>query len=220
MPQLKDKNRQIPGGLICPIPALGFNPPKYASFTRICDLVEAAFKGNPSIVQKHGWSTDRKWIEDYVEDINAKHCEALGWSDYITTGGGQSSVPFQNRSNPFGQLPGVAAGAKILVEWIASGEEAVPIDVSESRAAICADCPKNEKGDWTRFFTVPVSNEIKKQLEKRRGWNLKTSHDEKLNICGVCLCPIKLKVHVPLDRILKNLDPEVRANLHPKCWIK
>jgi hypothetical protein len=143
----------------------------------------------------------------------------MGWTDFIIAGGGQQG-PFSNRSNPFGQLPGVAAGAKILVEWIASGEEAVPIDVSESRAAICADCPKNEKGDWTRFFTVPVSNEIKKQLEKRRGWNLKTSHDENLNICGVCLCPIKLKVHVPIDRILKNLDPEVRANLHPKCWIK
>jgi hypothetical protein len=201
------------------MPALSFNAPKWASFNRIVDLVIAARLGNPRITQQNGWPTDRPSVEEEVDEFNAKHCEALGWTDFIIAGGGQQG-PFSNRSNPFGQLPGVAAGAKILVEWIASGEEAVPIDVSESRAAICADCPKNEKGDWTRFFTVPVSNEIKKQLEKRRGWNLKTSRDAELHVCTACSCPIALKIHMKIDRILQNMPPESRANLHPKCWIK
>ncbi len=202
------------------MPALGFNPPKWASFNRIVDLVIAARLGNPRITQQNSWPTDRPSVEEEVDFVNSKHCEALGWTDFIVAGGGQLDPPSLRRSSLFGPLGAAAGGGRVLVEWIASGEEAVPISVAEERAAICADCPKNEKGDWTRFFTVPVSDEIKRQLEKRRGWNLKTSKDDELFVCSVCSCPIKLKLHVPIDRILKNLDPQVKANLHPKCWIK
>jgi hypothetical protein len=48
---------------------------------------------------------------------------------------------------------------------------------------------------------------------------LKTDLDHALNICQACLCPLKLKVHVPLDLIRKHLSPQAKSALDTHCWI-
>jgi len=116
----------------------------------------------------------------------------------------------------------LAAGNALLLEWQESGESPVPGGLSAKRAAVCAVCPKNDNAGLTRYFTVPVSERIRKQFEVLHKLNLTTPDDEKLHVCAACLCPLKLKAHAPLHLILKRLKPEQKADLNqdnPKCWI-
>jgi hypothetical protein len=66
---------------------------------------------------------------------------------------------------------------------------------------------------------------------------LSTPYDDRLNVCKVCLCPLKLKVHTPLKYISAHMNEAVLADLmkvgqpdkelerlgqkneDPKCWI-
>lgn len=221
MPRLISRQRQIPGGVKFYQAATKWASTPWASFDSVVNSLISHRKGNPALTEKHGWSTDYETVANEVDEFNAHICESMNWKDYITGGGGAQPAPFSSwQGKPLGNLPNIVAGAKVLVDWINSGAEAVPIQQAESRAAICVKCPKNEKGDWTRFFTVPVSEAIRAELEKRRGWNLSTSHDNELRICGACLCPLKLKVHVPIDKINARISDEARANLDSGCWIR
>lgn len=115
----------------------------------------------------------------------------------------------------------VAQGAAVLMEWDESGLPPVPKELAEKRAAICAGgCPKNDLGkSVTEVFTLPLANLIKRRFERLQQLNLTTSYDDKLAVCQACLCPLKLKVHTPIELIQKRLSPEARAELDPRCWI-
>jgi hypothetical protein len=94
--------------------------------------------------------------------------------------------------------------------------------VAERRASVCVNCPKNEPGDLTRFFTVPASEAIRKQLERAHLLKLHTQSDSQINVCGACLCPLRLKVWFPISFILKHMTDDVKAELQPespRCWI-
>lgn len=230
MARLKDRNRQIPNGFIFLQPETQWKPPAFASFQTIVDSLIAHRMGNPFLVQKHGWSTDPVAVADEVDAFNAKVCQIMGWGDYIDAGaGGAPSVPFPlpNRPGLFGKLNQVAAGGKTLVKWIARKEEAVSSNLAEERARLCTNlkgdgkaCPLNTKGDWTAFFTVPVSNAIRAALEDRSRMNLSTPYDAQLGVCDGCNCPLKLKVHMPIARILEDMPTESFDSLVPDCWIR
>jgi len=117
----------------------------------------------------------------------------------------------------------MASGASLLMEWEEAGLPHVEQAQAESRAAICVKCPKNEKGKaLTDIFTVPVANMIKKKMERLDGMNLRTSHDSELATCQACLCPMRTKVWITTDLVLKRLKPDQKAELqpeNPKCWI-
>jgi hypothetical protein len=59
------------------------------------------------------------------------------------------------------------------------------------------------------------------QIERMQERKLSTPVDDKLNVCDVCLCPLKLKVHTPLKYIKANMSEPVLADLQKveKCWI-
>jgi hypothetical protein len=147
-----------------------------------------------------------------------------GADSYIVTDGG----PAPNPPMPpltHGQ-PGVAAvvsrvagGVAVLVDWLGSGANPVENSLSEARAGVCAACPENQPSDWSAIFTKPVAEKIRKQLEIRKEMSLSTSQDAKLQTCAVCLCSLRLKVHVPLKHIVQHLPAHVRLRLHPSCWI-
>lgn len=237
MPWLKNRQTQIPNGLSFYQPQTGWTPRPHSSFQGIVEALIAHRKGNAYLAQKHGWSVDRKIVEDEVDQWNAAVCAANGWNDYITEAGGGRPVrvPFTSQDQPFPfppfqQLKQLAVGGSVIVEWVASGEEAVPKEKAEARAAVCCAmlkdekgnpkaCPLNERGDWTRFFTIPASEAIRHEMSKRREWNLETSRDADLKVCTGCWCPLPLKVHMPIQRIISKMKPEQRGALHPQCWI-
>lgn len=225
--RLKDRQKQIPYGYRFYLAEVNWTAPTFASFSTICDGLENVIKANAWLAQKHRWPTTRAGIEDWVDRYNAKVCEQYGWVDYITASGGaelpKTSPPPQPQSR-LSRLAAVGVGAKVLVEFLGSKEEAVPVQVSTRRARACADrngapCPKNVAGDWLSLFTVPAAEAIKEKLQKRTEMRLETPVDDKLGVCDACDCPLGLKVHIPLDRILKGLSEEQRRNLDPGCWI-
>lgn len=117
----------------------------------------------------------------------------------------------------------MAAGAALLMEWEESGLPHVSEVTANERASICTTCPKNEKGKaLTDIFTVPVANMIKKKMERLNDLNLHTAYDSELATCQACLCPMRTKVWMPTELVLKRLKPEQIAELQPekpKCWI-
>lgn len=112
------------------------------------------------------------------------------------------------------------AGAKVLTDWLGEGGQPVATEVMMVRAQTCIECPKNSRGDLTRWFTLPVAATIKKMLEARQDLNLSTPFDDKLGVCEVCLCSNKLKVWVPGEFIRSHTSPEVLAELPAACWVK
>jgi len=224
---LKNRQMQIPGGrgLTYRQSETGWVSKRYSSFDSIVQQVIAHRKGNPHLITKNRWSIEKSAVEAEVDNFNTAICKQMGWWDYITEGGGATPVPFQpSRNTPHAKtllqsLKNVASGGSVLVEWIKDGAEAVPAELANARGLICADCPKNAHGDWSAFFTEPVSKAIRSALEQRKGMKLSTPHDDKLHVCTACSCPIPLKLHMPLDRIIEKLPDESRAALDPRCWI-
>jgi hypothetical protein len=220
------KNRAIspPNGWTFYLPQTKWVPRPNSSFQGVTEALYHHLRGNPHVLKQLGWPLELPFIAEKIDDFNAKVCEANGWTDYISTeaaGGRPAVAPF-----PFPTAEGlrslrrVAAGGELLVEWLSSGAEAVSGQLSEARASVCAGCEKNEPGALSNFFTRAASESIRRALNLRREWKLETTQDEKLGVCAACLCPLRLKVHIPLDRILPKLDEETKGQLVPNCWIK
>lgn len=112
-----------------------------------------------------------------------------------------------------------ATGIATLADWLGNDGKPVSQPLAEQRAAICAGCPQNKPGDLTAFFTRPVADLIRRQIEERNRMKLHTVHDEKLNVCDACGCPLKLKVHVPLDFIKAHIKAPEWAALDARCWM-
>lgn len=220
MARLKSREKYPPGGFDYFQPESQWKAPPNASFETVVAALIQHRRGNPYLVEKHGWSIDPETVRAEIDSFNARRCEQFGWTDYIFANAPDPAPP---KSMPLPtnlqKLGSVVGGGEALVEWITSGAEAVPVDLANKRAAICSDCPQNGKGDFTRYFTVPVSEAIRHELNKRSEWDLVTSYDDRLNVCEACLCPLKLKMHMPLARILAHIDPEAKARLDPRCWI-
>lgn len=221
MPRLVDRNRQIPGGYIFRIPALGWQSTPWASFDSITRSAIGALQGNPSVAQRLGWDLSYDAMANRIDEFNASVCKHMGWTDYYVeggSGGAAAPAPFP-QPNLLSRLGNLAVGGKTLVKWINSGAEAVPKDQAEKRASICSECPLNERGDWLSLFTLPAAEAIRKEIGRKREWKLETANDHLLGSCEACDCPMILKVHVPIKTILEALKPEQRQKLHPKCWI-
>lgn len=234
MSRLIDRNRQIPNGLRFYQPETQWNSQKavgqFPSFSILTQALMRHRQGNPALVAKYNWATDEASVGNEVDAYNAMICMSMGWTKFIVQGGGFEPAP---KSQPLSQIDPrqlnaaagrvrkIWSGVRITNDWIDSGEPAVPSEVSAARAAICAECPINGKGDFTTWFTIPAAESIKRQIQKVSERNLSTPSDEKLNICTACLCPLKLKVHTPIHFIKPHTSEEVLADLrkNPKCWI-
>lgn len=228
--RLKNRNGQIPNGLRFLVPETNWQPPRYASFTTIVNGLIAHRRGRPDLVASKGWSLDYDTVAEEVDAFNAMICVRHGWTDYIMGDEGVAPTPkpqalLQQEKSVIAaaavRAKKIWAGVKTSNEWIDSGTPPVPKETSESRALVCAKCPKNGKGDWTAWFTQPASEVIGKQLERISGMKLTTTVDAVLQVCEVCLCPLKVKVHTPLPYIKNHTTPETLAELTqvPNCWI-
>lgn len=171
---------------------------------------------NPAITAKFKLATDVPTVAGELEQFTAKR---LGWPDP------KSSPPPMRQQLSGAALAAVdsikklAAGNALLLEWQESGLPPVPAEVAAERATVCAGCPKNDPGGLVKYFTGPVADAIRKRLGKLHEMNLTTPSDDKLQVCAACLCPLRLKVHTPIQLITKRLKPQFRADLDPRCWI-
>lgn len=226
MPRMINRWEHPPGSWQFLQPELGQNAPFVGSFNYVCEQVGALRRANPFLCERHGLSTDPASIEAEVDYFNSMRCIAGGWTQFVildSVGAPASGYtpPPEKKKRLLGVAAGrnVVAGVAVLIEWLGSGAKPVDASLSESRAAICVGCPRNDGGDFTSFFTQPIAEKIRTQLEIRNDLQLRTPYDDKLTVCSACSCPLKLKVHVDLAHILNHTSEEVKQQLDPRCWI-
>lgn len=217
MARLRDRNRSIPFGFKFKQPETGWEPAPWSSFETIVDGILAMRRGNPYLAKKHAWKMDRASIAEEVDAYNAKLCETHGWDAFIE--GGQNDPKFQGHRSLGEKANAVVAGVKIIASMFGPEGPIRDKALATQRASVCVRCPKNERGDWTRYFTVPAQAMIRRGLAIVKDLDLTTEHDANLDICTACSCPLKGKVFARLDHILKNIPPEDKAALDPGCWI-
>ena len=222
----------IPGGFKFVQPELSWQAPAWASFEVIVQAVIAARSAHPALVQKYNWNLDYGKVAQEVDDFNTRICQAMGYKHFISAGGGgqPSPPPFLPTSPPTNPnelaaaaaaVKAIWAGIRTLNDWIDAGGQPVPQAQAESRAAICATCPQNGAGGMESWFTKPAAEAIKRQVEKMSSRNLKTAADDKLGVCQICFCPLKLKAFAPMEFIKAHMSDEVLSKLRaaPACWI-
>jgi hypothetical protein len=230
--RLIDRNKQIPNGLKFLQAATNWRPrTQYPSFDSVVRGLIAHRLSRPDLVKSKNWATDYDTVANEVDAFNALICARHGWTSYISDGS-EVAAPtpkpqalLQQEKSAIAVAAGKAkkiwGGIRTLNDWIDSGAPPVPQVLAESRAATCTACPRNGKGDFTSWFTKPASDSITKQLEKLQQMKLGTKFDAQINICDICLCPLKLKVHTPASFIKAHMSAEVLHELRsmPQCWI-
>jgi hypothetical protein len=112
-----------------------------------------------------------------------------------------------------------AETAGILKDWLGDGCKPVHPGVAESRAKTCEVCPKNQDPRWWEMAVDLVAGSIRQYIEHKNSLELSVPNESNLGMCRVCGCCLPLKVHVPLDHILKNTKTETLARFPENCWI-
>lgn len=229
--RIADRNKQIPNGFKFIQAETGWQAPRFASFNSIVQNLINHRKSRPDLVTKHNWRVDQEGVEHEVEQFNVRICLQHGWTQYLI-GGNEGAAMLPKTKAPSaeeaaqvnaaaGRAKKIWSGVRTLEEWIDSGAPPVPVEHAERRAAVCVKCPMNTQGDFTSWFTVPAAGAIKRQIQRLQERKLATSQDDKLNVCSVCLCPLKLKVHTPLEYIKAHMIESVLGDLRavPGCWV-
>jgi len=224
MARLKSLTAHPPYGFQFLQPETGQTTPFTGSFNYVVEQTMILRQANPFLCERHGWRTDAAGVEYDVEQYNVARMIAGGWLDFIIQDDAPVAAPAQKKTtSPFGSAVGsvkrVAAGVAVLVEWLGNGAKPVDHVLADRRASVCATCPKNDGGDFTKYFTQPIADKIRTQLEIRGDLQLRTPHDEKLTICSACDCPLKLKVWVPLEHVMAHTSEDTKTKLDPRCWI-
>lgn len=225
MAHLKSRTEHPPYSFQFLQPEAGQSSPFIGSFNYVVEQVMMLRQANPFLAERHGWRTDTAGIEAEVDAYNTARCIAGGWLTFVTMDDGAPAPlyvmppPAQKKTSVVGAIRNVAAGVGVLLDWIGNGGKAVEQSLADSRAAICADCPKNDGGDFIAYFTKPIADKIRTQLEIRGDLQLRTPYDDKLTVCSGCDCPLKLKVWTPMEHILAHTPKDTKTKLDPRCWI-
>lgn len=219
--------RQFPtGGFHFYESRTNWSPPSMLDFETTVDLIVAHRKANPRFAGQ--WSTGWDAVANELDEQTCRHLQSKGLFDQWCNGAEPTSFP----SGPVRQLSWLGrklvdaaegvkmiAGIGVLTDWLGSGGRPVSEPIANARAEICKSCPQNQSGDWTRFFTNPASEAIRKQLAIKNDMSLSTHCDNDLGVCSACLCPLKLKVHAPIHHVLNHLNQNVKDRLDKRCWI-
>lgn len=113
----------------------------------------------------------------------------------------------------------VGRGKRILVDWLGTGAKPVTIGIAQRRANVCFDCEHNRDGHSFLRLTADTVRAIAEQMHEKEQLKLRVQDEEKLHACEICLCPLPLKVHVPLKTILEHTDEETLNAFPNHCWI-
>ncbi len=106
-------------------------------------------------------------------------------------------------------------GTAILTAWLGSGAQTVSQELAQKRANVCIECPMNIKESK---LSSAVAEAIKSQLEIKSKLNLRVDGEKSLLGCAVCGCETRLKIWVPLERILPDADE--MPLFHESCWLR
>jgi hypothetical protein len=234
--RLKNRRKGIPNGFMYEQRHTGWrswlvNPSTKDDFNLLCRELQNHRRANA----RFNLPTDLPTIEAEVDYVNALRVATIpgASAEYLIDDSAvppppkAPALPLPERlAGAVAGLRKVNAGRVMLTDWEAAGYPQVAQELAEQRATICVSCPKNGKGDLSRWFTVPASERIIKQIERLQEIKLGTTKDESLGVCEVCLCPLRLKMHAPIEFVGKYLSAELKAELMEvqtglgtPCWV-
>lgn len=107
--------------------------------------------------------------------------------------------------------------ARIRKSWFGEGGEPAAVELAQQRANICNQCPMNYKGEW--LWNIATQIAIAARSELRRIMNLRVEGEEKLGVCEVCGCKLKIKIWTPFKHIYRQTTPEQLSKYPDHCWI-
>ena len=108
-------------------------------------------------------------------------------------------------------------GIKILSEWLGAGGHIVERGLAQQRTDICLGCAFNQKSN---MVTASVSQAIRKHLALKNHLQIRVAGEKSLHQCQICLCEMRLKVHVPIEFVQKTITEEERQKFPDYCWQK
>lgn len=225
MAHLKSRTQCPPGGFQYRQPETGWHTEAW-DFNSVVVAVVNHRRANSRL----SLNPNPNQVAEDVDVQNAARCLAMPGADgYVVSAPvGETQSP---KLSPLRRLAGAAAGfagtgsklkagVQVLFEWLGEGAQTVGAKQAGIRAAVCVTCPLNQKGDWTRHFTGPIAERIRTTLEMRQEMSIETPFDNDLGVCSACACPLKLKVHVPMEFIEAHMSDQVKDALVPNCWMR
>jgi len=232
MNRLKSRVNFPPGGFQVIIPATNQKEPFSGSFEAAVEFVMRVRRANPGLSKQNGWKLDRGEVEDYVEAQNVKRLLSSGYTTFVNVYTAPPPPrPAQKKSQdaPFAAVGRVLSGAVLLADWVGHGAQVVSESLANTRANICADCPKNthndpgNRGFWETIqdrLTTRAAAQIRRIVQLKNEMKLKTVRESELGVCSACDCPLPLKVWTPAKYILNVIPDEVFNQLAPGCWVR
>lgn len=123
----------------------------------------------------------------------------------------------------------LSSGAGIIHDWLGNDAHPVPLSTAQARSDVCSGrlsgvaCPHNSDKTTASWFTGPVSRAIKEQVAAKEKLSLKVEGESALHYCQLCLCPLPLKVWVPMPTILNHFPDKMldvfRKEAPANCWL-
>lgn len=123
---------------------------------------------------------------------------------------------WRQKSERLSRLQQLNQGRKILHDWLGDGGNPVPKEQAQHRANVCAACPMNYKGAW--IWNMATAIAIASQMKLRRTMQISLEDEDKIGICEVCGCQLKLKVHVPFMHIYRHTSEQQFSKFPEMCW--
>ena len=195
-------------------PQIGWSAPTPTSttFDSTVHLIIKMRRQNPAICVRHRLATD---VTSVANELEAYTRMRLG-IPALAPPALPSPMPSVG-SVPVDDIKKIASGAAILIEWDKSNQPPVHSVLADSRALICAACPKNDVAKLEHWRMVPVAGALQSRTARITDMNLKTPSDAKLGLCDALFVPTEKLVHAPLAII--NSRVKNRELLHNRCWL-
>jgi hypothetical protein len=202
MKNLSNKGITIPGGFryFCEetkarIPAQG-SMPSYVDFIYAVKLHYIA--NNLPI----GLQWEQQIQDKLCVGLSGDWCEENGWP--VAPEGGWGFV-----------FESVVQGTHRLAQkMIQAKARRVPVELSSSRASICAGCSFNQPPPGCTTCNQTSIDNASNSVEGAASVN-----NPNLRACRVSALSLKAKINVPLDIIEEILIPEQKRTLPERCWI-
>jgi hypothetical protein len=106
-------------------------------------------------------------------------------------------------------------GTRTVAAFKLSGQLPVAQAEANRRSEICAGCPFN------RPFVKPCGGLCAELIEIVRSFigGARTSHEDRLEACGVCHCALTAKVWLPMEHLRRYESAALTAKYPAHCWM-
>lgn len=109
----------------------------------------------------------------------------------------------------------IPKGIEVIGNWLGEGGIPVTPDLAQQRANICINCPLNKKGN---SLIAVLARSVHMHVRVKNKLGIRVLGEKKLGECGVCMCDLKLKVHVPIKLIRRTLHADEVEQFPTYCW--